>query len=595
MLGLGVPQWQRLRDTKLAQRNERLLIGENIWREAKGVSPETVSSSLPLEPEAFDIISSTSIQIVDGIKKGRWTSTQVLLVFIQRSLEVNEHTDALTEPMYAEALKRAKGLDEHFEKTGELVGPLHGVPCTFKDCYNVTGFDSAIGFTHAINNEAKANAALVKLILDAGGVPFAKTNVPQTMLSFECGNPISRTNNPYAKDRLPGGSTGGEAALLGADGTVIGLGTDIGGSVRIPAHYSGCFGIKPCDGRLVIDGVVPGNAGFEAVRGCAGPMARSIDDLEAALRVLINGSAALARKFPVLPVPYREVKLPKKLKIGYYLSDGFCRTSPACQRAVLETVEALRKRGHDVVEFTPPNLFECMRLFVGLTSAGGYQTLLSGLKGDPMEPSLFLSTMGPRLNWFLRKVVYVLYKYVLRDNKLVEFFNASRTKTVTEMQAWQKQRTDYVKEFREEVWGRLELDAIIAPTQAVPALKHGETSRLSPLALATIVYNVVESSAGVVPVTFVDPIKDALPTNFLEIGDPGSKLVEAQLYGPRGAYNSEEMAGLPVGVQVIGAGWEEEKVIELMREVDTALGPRGFSPGDYTKKFRMTEGSTDKL
>lgn len=610
VLGLGQPTWQRLRDVKLAERNEKLSAASTLLAASYasavptalppktdgGDSPASSVATLtlppgpppfPSAPVAESILVSDASGIVRGIKERRWTASEVLLVFMRRSLEVNAFTNAITEVLFEEAVKRARELDEEFGRTGEVVGLLHGVPVSLKDQYNVVGFDSAIGFTHGVGQPATEDAALVIAVREAGGVPFCKTNVPQTMLSFECANPLGVTKNPHSAERTPGGSTGGEAALLGADGSALGFGSDIGGSLRIPAAYSGCFGLKPCHGRVMDEGARSANPGFEAIRGSLGPMGRSVDDLEVAMRVLLDASAKLYRTLPLVPIPFREVTLPAKLKVGYYLTDGFVRASPACRRAVLETVDALRKRGHECIEFAPPSPMEGMELFVALTSAGGYQTLLAGLLGDPQESAMFLAMIGPKLPWPVRVVVSFLLRRVVGDEKFATLFDASCHKSVTEMQHWQLRKAAYVSKFREEVWGKMGLDAILCSTQAVPALKVGETWNLSPLAIGTILYNVVESAAGVVPVTFVDPVKDAVSATFLQEGPPGSKVVEATVYGGKGrkgVYDSVEMAGLPVGVQVVGAAFEEEKVIAMMREVDAALGPRGFSPGDFTKR-----------
>lgn len=119
---------------------------------------------------------------------------------------------------------------------------------------------------------------MVSLVSSLGGIPFVKSNVPQTMLSFECSNPLfGATLNPYASSRIPGGSSGGEAALLAADASPLGFGSDVGGSLRIPAAFSGCFGLKPCHGRsFPSEGARAASPGFEAVRGSMGPMGRSV-------------------------------------------------------------------------------------------------------------------------------------------------------------------------------------------------------------------------------------------------------------------------------------------------------------------------------
>lgn len=129
-----------------------------------------------------------------------------------------------------------------------------------------------------------------------------------------------------------------------------------GGSVRIPAHFSGCYALKPSAGRFTNFGIQQCNPGFEGVKSAMGPMGRSVADLELMARVALDGAPELAlTQTNLLPVPYRDIKLPtdRPLRFGYFLHDGFCAASPACERAVMETVEALRKAGHEVIEFEP--------------------------------------------------------------------------------------------------------------------------------------------------------------------------------------------------------------------------------------------------
>lgn len=140
---------------------------------------------------------------------------------------------------------------------------------------------------------------------------------------FPCSsNPtFGRSLNPYSASRTPGGSSGGEGALLGSDGAPLGFGSDIGGSLRIPAHYSGAWGIKPCFGRVPTRGARGSNPGFEAVKASLGPMGRSVDDLELGLKVVIEAECKKAKVEGSVPLPWREVELPKKLKFGYFV-DG---------------------------------------------------------------------------------------------------------------------------------------------------------------------------------------------------------------------------------------------------------------------------------
>ena len=200
-----------------------------------------------------------------------------------------------------------------------------------------------------------------------------KTNVPQTLLSFECANPVWGVSlNPYSKNHTPGGSSGGEAAILAMDGAALGWGSDVGGSLRIPAHYCGIYSLKPGYGRIstsnnscTCDSITNAglslnvrllaiDPGFKNVPTVNGPMGRGVEDLEIAARAIIGKRGNGKFYFPA-PIPYRDVQLPKKLKFGYYLMDGLVKASPACKRAVLETVEALRGEGHECVEFDVPS------------------------------------------------------------------------------------------------------------------------------------------------------------------------------------------------------------------------------------------------
>ena len=270
---------------------------------------------------------------------------------------------------------------------------VHGLPITLKDQIAVAGVDSTLGFSHEADKPDDVDASLVKILRAAGAIPFCKTNIPQTMLSFESSNPIfGRTTNPHDSARTSGGSSSGEAAMLGSDGSALGFGSDIGGSLRIPAHFSGCFGtsfnfvspfvrsklepkfslllfldsthidanddgdatgFKPSAGRFSTVGAKNPSKGFAGINSVLGPMGRSVADLKLACKVVFDASASLSHLEPVPPVPFREVELKNRLRIGYYFTDGFCRASPASRRAVTECVDALTKLGHDCVEFTP--------------------------------------------------------------------------------------------------------------------------------------------------------------------------------------------------------------------------------------------------
>ncbi|KAG6854260.1 hypothetical protein C0991_008953 [Blastosporella zonata] len=468
--------------------------------------------------------------------------------------------------MFDWAREQAKDLDSEFASTGKLRGPLHGVPASFKDQFDIIGYDSTIGFTQWADQPATANADLVAQFLEAGAVLFVKTNVPQTMFAFECSNPLwGRTTNPHSDKYTCGGSSGGEGALLAMDGSAVGIGSDIGGSLRIPAAYCGIYSLKPSTGRISFAGTRDPVEGFEGIKTVIGPMARSIDDLQLVSRVIFG---AQSNEQSIAPIPYREVQLPAKLRFGYYTSDEYAKAAPACQRAVLETVEALRKKGHDCIEFNVPGdlrmcslntVSEAFNIFVGLTAADGYKQLISHLGPDPKETSLWLATSGPKLPSFLRTLAAWGVETFLGDKIFANIIRAAR------------------------VWNQYGFDGIIAPVQALPQLPHGGCDNFSALAAATILYNVLDHPAGCLPLTHVDPSKDQITPEWIAGAGHGSTYLENGIYhGKTPLYDPVQSAGMPVGIQVVGKKWEEEKVLAMMHVIDSALGKdRGFGPGSW--------------
>ncbi|KDQ18907.1 hypothetical protein BOTBODRAFT_28382 [Botryobasidium botryosum FD-172 SS1] len=537
----------------------------------------------PAQTGMFDAyLNASASEIVQHIQNEDegWTATNVLQAYIQRAIATHKKTNCLTEIMFAQALAEAEELDREFMATKKIRGPLHGVPMSVKDLFNIKGFDSTIGYTSFANIPADDDAYLVKLIRQAGGIVFAKTNVPQTMLSFECSNPLwGRTLNPWSAAHTSGGSSGGEAVLVASDAVALGWGSDIGGSLRIPAHFSGAYSLKPGSDRICRQGCTAAAPGSTGIAVVAGPIGRSVSDIELACKVVFGNSPSGPYALP--PVPYRDVTLPSKLRVGYYISDDFVQTSPPCQRAVLETIAALRKQGHECIEFMPPRLWELVVLFSEISSAEGYKTMMSHLKHDPLEPSLFLLRYSPMLPAFIRRFASWVVEKLTGDKIYPRLIRAARVKPIGELWKSFYRATTYHAEFQKEVWDANKFDVIIAPVSASPALPHGATKQLAPLAGATIFYNLLDIPVGIVPVLRVDPAKDQLTDKWrATCVNHGSKILQGKLYdGPNAPYNPEKMKGLPIGVQIVGKKWEEEKVVAVMDVVDKALGPRGFGPG----------------
>ncbi len=246
-----------------------------------------------------------------------------------------------------------------------LPGPLHGVPFSIKDSIDVAGVKTTAG-TLGRRNAAPAtkNATLVERLIQAGAVPIAKTNLPDLLFSFESDNLIyGRTNNPYDVTRTPGGSSGGESALIAGCGSPLGLGSDAAGSVRVPAAFCGIASIKPTSGRLPRTGHVPPAGGWIEALWQIGPMARYTEDLLLAMQLLAHEDDA---DFTSPPVALLDPPDLKNLRIAYFTYNGFAQCNPEIKAAVEQCA-----RFFNAEECRPPGVEDAYELELALLGADG--------------------------------------------------------------------------------------------------------------------------------------------------------------------------------------------------------------------------------
>jgi len=235
----------------------------------------------PLTPQDRDILSRPISTIVSSVQAASLNPSDVLAAYAKRALQAHAQTNCLTEIMIEPA--------EKWARSANRAGPLAGVPVSLKDMLAVKGYDSCMGYSAKTGKPMSYDGAFVRLLRDAGAIPFVKTNVPVTMLSFEATNDVfGVTENPHKKGYSPGGSSGGESALLALGGSRIGVGTDVAGSVRAPSHYSGVYAIKSSMHRFIKAGSVTSIPGQEGVPATHSPMAKTLEDLETFWRAVFQ-------------------------------------------------------------------------------------------------------------------------------------------------------------------------------------------------------------------------------------------------------------------------------------------------------------------
>jgi Asp-tRNA(Asn)/Glu-tRNA(Gln) amidotransferase A subunit family amidase len=461
-----------------------------------------------------------------------------------------------------------------------LKGPLAGIPVSLKDTIPVAGFDTSVGYSRKVFKPYSEDSVVVKLLKKAGAIPHAKTALPITLLSFESTNDLwGVCRNPHNGKYSPGGSTGGEAALLALNGSRIGIGSDVAGSVRAPAAWSGINSLRCSTGRWPKAGVDTSMPGQEGVPSVFSPMARTLDDLTYFSRAFI-GMKPWEVDYTVHPIPWRQEEYDsalgkKSLRIGLMSTDGVCTPSPAIARGLDITAAALRAQGHEVIPISttsfpstaPPSLG--LQIASTLLCADGGQMFKSFFRtGETNDQGSAQITFYMSLPRPVKYIWYLFTKYIRRDPAWAEILRYFHPLSAFENWQWVAKREAFRSAWF-EWWSKpaQNFDFILCPGNATPALPHGCMKEAVSSCGYTFLWNLLDYTAGIIPVTKVDPAKDALPPRFR----PANGIEK----GAYKFYNASEMAGLPVAVQVVGRRLTEEKVLAYMSVVTESLKREG--------------------
>ncbi|KAJ5251675.1 hypothetical protein N7489_002085 [Penicillium chrysogenum] len=459
------------------------------------------------------------------------SAVEVTTAFCKRAAIAQQLTSCLTETMFSEALVRAQELDAHIKSTGKPVGPLHGIPISMKETFNIKGVPTSLGFASFLDREpVTQNSVLVDILLEAGAVLYVKTNVPQTMMTADSHNNVfGRVRNPHRSTLTAGGSSGGEGALVAMRGSILGIGTDIAGSIRIPALCCGTVGFKPSIGRVPYAGQTSaGRPGMAGIAPCAGPLCHSVRDADMLLRVVFDAPSDdmddMALGFPWM----QPVKAPTQLTIGVLPEDPQTPLHPNMQRTLAMAIEKLRNAGHPIVDLSK------QIDFVGAAADLAFrffridpdQTALQHIRksGEPPIPSLqFTFDMEGKGE----------------EPNLREFFdlNASKSEIAAKMR---------------RVFLDNHLDVIIGPGYQTTAVPHDTYG----VPVYTVLANVVDYPACVIPYGSSQETADA---EFVR---------DVNYYPP---YLPKEVENAPCHVQLIGRRQRDETLIQHALIVEEVL------------------------
>jgi amidase len=417
--------------------------------------------------------SYDATDLVSKLANRELKSADVVLAFCKRAAIAQQLVNCLTEIFFEAALERARELDAYLAENGKPKGPLHGLPISLKDSFNVEGVGTTIGYVSYLSRPpASYNSALVQILLDLGAVPYVKTNLPQSMMTADSENLVfGRTLNPHKLSLTAGGSTGGEGALLALKGSVLGVGTDIAGSVRIPALCNGIIGFKPSAGRFPFFGKTPpGRLGSpSAILPVIGPEGRSVRDMEMWMKVVVD--AEPWRMDPnVTQLPWRRVKDRRDdvLRLGFIFEDKNRRLHPPMWRCMQSVWNKSRETGWYCVDLTEdvPSLWESSIL------AWKYFEL------DPQNTPLKIMEKGDET--LVKSISMTVYKE-LENHKpsLDELFDMN------------VERAKVVRKYHDLII-KHELDAIVLPTYQSTAQPH-DTYGVVPYTVLANLLNVSHS------------------------------------------------------------------------------------------------------
>jgi len=470
------------------------------------------------DPRSFDVLDQPVTALAAALRDGRVTAPALVEAHIARLDAINPLVNALTARRFDAARAEAQAAQAALE-AGEAK-PLTGIPCTIKEFFGVTGMPWTGGLVRRRDVTAPEDATAVARLRAAGAIVLATTNAPEGGLWMETYNDLyGRTSNPWDLRRTPGGSSGGEGAVVAAGGSAFGLGSDVGGSIRIPAAFCGTFGHKPSALTVPNTGhFPPSEAGTDAFL-CAGPLTRSADDLALLMEILAgpDGRSGALHGF-TRATPRDDLR---GVRVIAMETNGRVSVRKSLRGAVRASAEALVARGATLDDRPLPGLARGLEIWTAMLSDGAsshYDEILTGGGDLPVLRELLKLPFGRSQHTFAALALTAA-------DQLTRPMSGSMERFVAEGRALQAALDD-----------ALGNDGVLLhPPYSRPAPRHRDSWRTATDAQYTAIFNVMGSPVTIAPVGF-DPRR------------------------------------LPLAVQVVGARGQDALTIEVARHLEQSMG-----------------------
>ncbi|KAJ5108878.1 hypothetical protein N7456_005553 [Penicillium angulare] len=540
---MSIQRWERQ-----AQRG-RDILNESIpkqWLASTSSLPPATEKNVIDFPRKSGLLSERELWITDlsatklviEMRNGNLKAEETVIAFLKRAVLGHQLLNFATEFMADEAISRAKELDSYFERTGKLIGPLHGVPISIKEHIGLKNRTCNTGYVAWVDKVATEDAHLVRLLANAGAVFHVRTNQPQSLMHLCCSNNITgATLNPYNRTLTPGGSSGGEGASTGFKCAPLGIGTDIGGSIRVPAAFCGSYGFRPTSMRVPMAGIQVAAIGQETIHGVVGPLASSsVEDLELFQKAVMD-QEPWDDETSLVPVPWKTVAPSREMTVAIMWDDGVVRPHPPVVRALKLAKEKLLKAGIKVIDWEPFKHDHGWKIISSLyyPDSAALQRKVIRESGEPVLP---------------------LTQWV---------FDFSRAQSLTHPEAWELQleRDVYRDEYNALIKSR-GVDFILSPAYPGVAAVYGESHYWN----YTAIWNVLDLPSVVFPSGLtVDSTLDTLTEQDKKY-QPRSEVDErewAKYQGP------ERYEGAPVALQIAGRHFKDEETLAAAKWVDAII------------------------
>jgi amidase len=475
---------------------------------AVGIAGMPQAAAAPAVSDS-EIVFASAAELARGIRAKKYSSEEVVKAYLKRIETVNPTLNAVVLLLADSALAQARKADQA-AAGGATLGPLHGVPMTVKDSIDTEGVITTGGTKGYVKRRPEADAVAVARLKAAGAILLGKTNLPEMAMACETDNPVfGRANNPYDLNCSTAGSSGGEAAIIAAGGSPIGIGSDAGGSVRLPAHFCGIAGLRQSNGRVPISGHVPvGGMGMAMDFAVLGLMSRFVEDIVLALP-LISGPDAWDPT--VFPMPWKDpanVKL-RGLRVAFYTDNGIQSADAHTTRTGRDTATAFAEAGMKVEEKRPELISRVREVFFGLFGPDGgaaFRKFLEGIGSAEIHP-------------MTQQTIEAMKKYAQPSLEGVVGMAQLRFGLRATM-------LNFMQNY----------DLLLSPVAATAATPHGRFQATIP---ESISYTCLHNLTG-------------WPAISVRAGTSRD--------------------GLPVGVQIAAAPWREDVVLHAAQYVETVMG-----------------------